>query len=192
MSVFGPAVVIALVCQGLVFSAARETVRTYSNAEYNYSLAYPAGWHISVVPVKAGPVLYNYSPSFNKGQGLFPLGGAEIFVLPPADLDSTDRRRSPEELAKENVLRFAHGGAALEKLANPGNPDISDLVRVSYDYERIEDEELQRDVIFYFRFGGEPFALGLNYWKGDPKAASYDQAVLLVLKNIRHIAAKPK
>lgn len=80
----------------------------------------------------------------------------------------------------------------MEKLANPGNPDISDLVRASYDYQRIEDEELQRDVIFYFRFGGEPFAIGLNYWKDDPKAASYEQAVLLVLKSIRHIAAKPK
>ena len=191
MSVFRCAVLVALLYQGPVFSAARETVRTYSNAEHNYRLTYPASWHISVVSVKAGPVLYNYDPSFAMGQGLFPPGGAEIFVVPPADMNSEDRSRSPQELASENVRRFSHGRVSVEQIANPGNPTISDVIRASYDYQRIEDEDLQRDVIFSFRFSGEPFTLGLNYWKDDPKAAYYEQTLLSILRSIRHVAAKP-
>lgn len=190
MVVFRCAVLMALACDGPVLSTAEEAVRTYSNTEHNYRLSYPASWHISVVSVKAGPVLYNYDPSFAIGKGLLPPGGAEINVGPSADLNSADRSRSPHELASENVRRFSHGRASVEEIANPGNPDISDVVRASYDYQRIEDEDLQRDVIFYFRFGGEPFVLGLNYWKDDPKGGSYEQILASVLSSIRHVAAK--
>lgn len=183
-------ILIALFGGGPVSSAAGGTVRTYSNVEHNYRLTYPASWHISVVSMKAGPVLYNYDPSFAMGQGLFPPGGAEIFVLPPADIDSEDRSRSPQELAGENVRRFSYGNASLEQISNPGNPAISDVIRVSYDYQRIDGEDLQRDVIFYFRFNGKPFKLLLNYWKGDPKAASYEQTLFSILKSIRPVTTK--
>jgi hypothetical protein len=189
-SVFRFAALTALILVEPDLSTAKEAIRIYSNAEYKYRLAYPESWHISVVSVKAGPVLYNYDPSFAKGEGLLPPGGAEIFVEPAADLNSADRGRSPQELASESVRRFSHGSASVKEFANPGNPDISDVVRASNDYQRIEDEDLQRDVIFYFRFSGKPFALGLNYWKNDSKATSYEQTLMSVLNSIRHVAAR--
>lgn len=78
----------------------------------------------------------------------------------------------------------------MQEIANPGNPDIQDVVRASYDYQRIEGEDLQRVVIYYFRLNGDPFALGLNYWKDDSRAASYKQTLISVLKSIGRVAAK--
>ena len=119
------------------------------------------------------------------GQGLFPEGGAEIFVRPPADLNSLDRTRSPKELANENVQRFSHGRSAVEAVANVGNPDISDVFRAGYDYQRVDGEDLQRDVLYYFKLGDEAFVLGLSYWKDDTKAESHEQVLLSILKSIR-------
>jgi hypothetical protein len=191
MSVLRCAILIALVFEGPTLSAAKEVLRSYSNAEYNYRLAFPTSWHISVVPVKAGPVLYNYSPSFAMGQGLFPPGGAEISVLPLASFEGRMRNRTEQEWIAEDVRGLAYGKPIIENISDVGNPHITDLVRVSYDHERIPDEELQRYVMFYFRLGGEPFVLGLNYWKEDSRAAVYEKTLISILRSIRHVSAKP-
>lgn len=188
---FQCAALIALVSVGRSLPAAEEPLRTYTNPEYSYRLSYPASWHIAVTQGKGGPTLYSYSRSSAIGHGVLPFDGAEISTSPLPDLSNADGSGSLKERAEKDAKRFSQGGATLDDVPNPDNSDITDVVRVAYDYQRVEDSDRQRYVFFYFRLRGKPFVLGLNYWKDDPKAASYEQTLLWILKSIRNSAARP-
>jgi hypothetical protein len=182
-------VLAALALAPAAYSAATEELRTYSNAEHHYRFTYPAKWHISVVPGKGGPTLYNYDLSSAPGHGLLPQHGAEIFVLPHSDLSRIEPSRTPQEWAAEDVRRFSQGGLTKDEFENASNPNISHVLRVAYDSQTAGDDEAQRYVAFYFQLSGEILKAQLVYWKNDPKGASYESTLLSVVRSIRRISA---
>jgi hypothetical protein len=178
------AALIALLSTGSLILGADEPLRMYSNSELNYRLTYPASWHISIVVGKSGPTLYSYSPSSALGQGAISTqGGAEIDVT--SLRMEVQAEKQLRDRAAADAERFAHGGATISEFKNPGNPDIASIIRVAYDYLRVEGEDLQRNVSFYFMLSGKPFVLGLRYWKDDARAASYERTLVSILRNIR-------
>jgi len=182
-------VVLALARPSL--SAAVDPLKTYANAQYAYRLSYPATWHISLVAGKGGPTLYNYDLASAPGHGLLPEHGAEIFVLPHGDLSKIEHSRTAQEWATADVRRFSQGNLAIKELENVGNPEVTDVSRVSYDSRMSGGDGVQRHVAYYFLLGGEILKVELTFWKGDPKAESCGHTLLSIFKSIRVADATP-
>jgi len=190
VSILRHALLVALLCGEPVVLVGAEAARTYSNSERGYRLTYPASWHISVVPGKGGPTLSNYDLAKAPGHGVLPPDAAEIFLLPHSDLANIDHSTNPREWASEDARRFAFGATTMEPIANSGNPDISDVLRVAFDYQETGYNVQQKYLTFYFRLNADLFKIELNYWRGDPKAGSYEQALISILRSIRRVTAK--
>ncbi len=175
-------IVIVLASAGSVFSAPVARVQTYFSEQYRYRLSVPGSWHLSVAP-NGVPTIYNYDPGLSLGQGLIPSGGAEIYLLPFAALGR--QAQNERSWISEDVRSLAHGEAVIESVLNVKSASVTDVVRVSFDHERIPNEEPQRNVCLYFSLGGKLFKLGLSYWKGDPRGPSYELALMTILRSVR-------
>ncbi len=191
VSVLRHALLVALLCGGPVVLVSAGTVHTYSNSEHGYRLTYPASWHISVAPGKGGPTLSNYDLARAPGHGVLPPDAAEIFLLPHSDLGNIDHSSNPREWASADARRFAFGATTMEPIPNLGNPDISDVLRVAFEYKQNGYDVQQKYVTFYFRLNADLLKIELNYWEGDPKAGSYERTLISILKSIRRVTAKP-
>jgi hypothetical protein len=158
---------------------------TYRNSRDGYTLQVPRHWHISVTDHLA--VLYNYPASEGGPQGLFPLHGANIFVVPFASVSAVSRASSMQEWIQEN-LRDGYSNIVVRSVPSIGLSDRlpQNVIRVESDYQRsAQDDSLQHKITYYFTLHGSWVKIELVYWKDDEQSAHFRSALDFVLRSVR-------
>jgi hypothetical protein len=159
--------------------------KTFTSDGYGYRLRYPKAWNVS----ESGsgvPLFSNYSPSEAGPQGLFPSGGAEIYLIPFAAVKATTSATTLKEWIQSNSGRD-HSKVAVRSVPRPagarGGPQ--NAFEVKSDFERDpQDETLQREINYYFDLHGAGFRLMLLYWKGDSRALYFESVLRSVFRSI--------
>ena len=187
----GAAVLCAAVAATLLVFTARSAAapphkRLYKNSRFSYSLEVPRGWLVNESPAGVASLL-NFPVSQAGPQGLFPMEGAVIDLIPLQAVEPVTGIQSLEEWIRHNLL---HGRSnALVRhppdlAGGPGRP--VDLVEVEADFIRdIQDSEPQYEVSYYFRLDGAMFRAMLLYWKHNQDAARLKRTCEEVVRSVR-------
>lgn len=157
--------------------------RIYKDSKYHYSLQVPAGWNLDVND--SVPILFNFPPSQAGPQGLFPDHGSEIFLIPLAEVQAVVNAKTVDEWIHGNLTRDYSAISISQLPAEHGDKAPQSITKVEADFQRGPDEELQREISYYFALRGHLFRLILRYWKDDSRAARHRAACLSVLGSIR-------
>jgi hypothetical protein len=146
--------------------------RSYLSPKFNYRLLLPPGWN---TPASVSDVLmiFDYKPTEALPQGLFPDGGAEIWVIPFEEVGAITKAKTMEEWIAYNAAH-GHTGVSSRRRADlsKGGNSPDGVLEVDADFERSpQDDGLQHEVNYYFTLRGGMFRLMLIYWKDNPQAA---------------------
>ena len=172
----------------LVFfqSALLAQTRTYVSSQFKYKLTVPTHWNIEVSG-SGVPVIFNYALSEGGPQGLFPENGANIFLIPLEAVKVVTGASTMDEWIRRN-LAADHKNVTIRHIPSPSGSDRApqNVVEVQADFERNpQDDQLQRELDFYFTLRGSMFRLMLVYWKDSPHAAELRSACESILRSIR-------
>jgi hypothetical protein len=161
-------------------------VKSFVSSRFNYQLNIPVKWHISVA--KSGvAIAFNYDLSRALPQGLIPEGGVEVYVVPLAAVEPVTEAKTLETWAEGN-LSVGHTNVSTAHLPNFSNTDNTphNILEVEADFRRYEqDEDVQREISFYFTLKGKPFRLMTLFGKDDPKAAYFRATSESIFRSIR-------
>jgi hypothetical protein len=160
--------------------------KEYANSKFHYKLTLPPRWNIDV-PESGVPVLFNYKRSEGGPQGLFPGGGANIYLIPLAAVEARTPAKTLDDWITRNLERD-HKNASIKQLHGADNSERAPqgIVEVQSDFVRdSQDEEPQHEVSYYFRLNGATFRLMLLYWKHDPNGSRLQAICESVLRSIR-------
>jgi hypothetical protein len=170
----------------LAFLAASGAVKHFVNSQFGYELDVPTGWNLDQTP-SGVPVLFNYKRSMAGPQGLFPEEGAEIRVIPFKAVQIVTRAHIMDQWIKDNY-GADYRNVSQKKLPDAGaSPKVPrNITEVQADFERdSQDNELQRDLSYYFTLNGNAFRLRLLYWKKNPHREQIETVCRSVLGSIR-------
>jgi hypothetical protein len=178
--------ILALGVLAIALLPASATDREYTNSKFNYKLTVPARWNID--PPESGvPVLFNYKRSEGGPQGLFPNGGANIYLIPLTAVQPTTPAKTLDEWINQNI-EHDHKNASVKKRHDVAGDEKGpqNVVEVQSDFVRdSQDQESQREVSYYFSLNGATFRLMLLYWKQNPHGARLQAICESVLRSIR-------
>lgn len=162
--------------------------RTFTSEMFGYRLVIPNGWHVAVPP-SGVPVLFNYDESQALPQGLIPVGGANIYLIPYAAVTGVTHARDLQDWIQANSEEW-HTNVRTSRVASwsSGGTTPKEIIKVEAEYERApEDEARQAEINYYFVLHGSDFRLRMLYGKGDPRSSYFRSVVEAVLRSIKAI-----
>jgi hypothetical protein len=145
--------------------------------EAGYVAYYPPAWHI-LTPKLPTLLIVNFPPSRAVKADIIPEGGAMIAVVPPPrwihSLEPWIKYRLKASRVLSNTTTTLRPGDFRGALQ---------ITEVTYQWGLPGAETDNVDV--YFDAAGKLLVAGLSYWKGDPKAKSYVEALQRMVGAIR-------
>jgi hypothetical protein len=177
---------LALATLAITWLPASGNDKEYTNSKFGYRLTLPPRWNIDI-PESGVPVLFNYKRNQGGPQGLFPEGGANIYLIPLAAVEITTPAKTLDDWIKRNLERD-HKNTLIKQLHEADNSERApqNIIQVQSDFIRdSQDEEPQREVSYYFKLNGAAFRLMLLYWKQDPNGPRLQAICESVLRSIR-------
>ena len=173
--------------------AAVGQAHNYVSSRFKYQFVVPAKWHLAVSG-SGVPVLFNYKESEGAGQGLFPEGGANIFLIPFEAVSAVTSAKTMDEWIKNN-LAPDHTNVTLPRAIEiyGGKRSPQNITKVEADFVRpVPDDEMHHEVNYYFTLRGAMFRLMLVYWKDSPKAAEFRSICQSILRSIKSTGTTAK
>jgi len=158
--------------------------KTFTSAKYGYKVRLPKTWNVSVSAAGI-PVFFNYDPSEALPQGLIPEHGAEIYLIPFANVQPVTGTKNLTDWIQFNNARGRSNIVVKRLSTSRSEREPHDAVEVDSDFERDpQDEVLQRVTDYYFTLRGEKFRLMLVHWKGDQQSAHFRLVLDSVFRSI--------
>jgi hypothetical protein len=132
-------------------------------------------------------VLFNYDESQALPQGLIPVGGANIFLIPYQAVTSVTHARDLQDWIQANSEQW-HTNVRTSRVAawSSDGTTPQEIIKVEADYERApEDEARQTEINYYFVLHGSDFRLRMLYGKGDKRSSYFGTVVEALLRSIK-------
>ena len=153
----------------------------FKSKKYGYSIMIPRGWYLSVDADQF--FVSSFPTKLDVGYGVFPESGAEILVgALPAPRDESARYILRNQISHMWIHTTR---AVIEHLPASRAPAVSDLTLVSLDTQPVGGQRARRIVAYLFELHGRALEASIEYWEGDSKGQSYEDALRQIVESIK-------